>query len=277
MKNIKTLLVLILLVTLTNCAVQKVSTDEVLLRYTPQQGDVYDLVSNVNIALNTAQPVNLNMELFSTVSFDEVTKGESFTSTNKITRVVSIASSSIFHRSYDSDNPLLENDVEKQMHEQFSRILNLDFTSKQDNKGVKLETIQYDSIFGTDEKIKSQFKEMEQSISNTSLVYPTEKLKVGSSWMAEIESQSSIYPVIQKITYTVTKITPTEVYLSQKGIIIYETDKVEGGGEIEGNSIIDRSSGIVKSAKQSQVMKMKIGDYHASSANNFEVINTKRN
>ena len=276
MKNTVILFSLFIVIVLASCAIKKTNNESIILRYHPVEGAVYDLYSNVNIALDMAQPVNINMDLFSTVSFKNVKEGESFSSVSKIERVKSIASSSIFHRSYDSDNPLLENDIEKQMHDQFSKILNLDFKSKQNSLGEKLLDYDYDSIFGSDEKVKAQFKELEQSISITSLIYPEEKVKEGTSWLVEVKSQSSIYPVVQKITYTVTEITPTEVYLSLKGIIVYETNKVEGGGEIEGQTIVDRNTGIVKTSKQSQVMTMKVDDYKATSVNSIEVKNVKR-
>ncbi|MEN8927484.1 MAG: DUF6263 family protein [Flavobacteriales bacterium] len=268
--------ILILAITVSSCAVAKINTEEVLLRYHPEAGSVYDMSSNVNIALNTAQPVNINMDLFVTVTFDKSPADTSFRVTSTIKRVKSIASSSIFHRSYDSENPLLQNEVEKQMHDQFSRILNVDFCTEQNDKGEKLKEYEYDSIFGAEEKMKAQFKEMEQSISNTSLIFPDGKVKVGTSWEVEINSQSSVYPVLQKITYTVSNITDNEVFLKLKGVIEFDTDEVAGGGKVEGTSVIDRKSGVVKSSKTNQVMTMIIGEYRATSANVIEVRNVRR-
>lgn len=183
-------------------------------------------------------------------------------------------SSGIFHKSYDSDFPLLESDVEKQLHERLSKVVNVEFDGIINSLGEIHGTTDLDSLFKGNEELKQQFAEIEKSFSNGGIVFPKESVKKGSVWSMKIDNTGT-QNMVQHLNYKVDKITKDEVFIDISGLITYGSEDVEGGGKVKGMMKINRESGIIHFSRIIQDYKMDIGGYKATGVNTVEMKSAK--
>ena len=248
--------------TMNSCLVNSKNQELILLRLTPEIGSVYEISTNMNIALDMKQSINVNMEFFIKTKFDSIRADGKFAMTSEISRVKSIVSSGIFHKSYDTENPIIEGDIEQQLHDRLSKLIGVKMNTLMNSLGETEQITNLDTLFKDDEDMKTQFKEIEKSFSNSGVVFPTEVVKKGSTWTAEIENKS-VQNMVQYITYKVKKITEKDVYITISGKITYGSDDVTGGGKIHGSMRINRKTGLNKLTKIIQDYKM-INQQHVS-------------
>lgn len=55
-----------------SCSVTRGNQESVLLRVSPEVGSEYEISTNMNIALDMKQPININMEFFIRTKFDSI-------------------------------------------------------------------------------------------------------------------------------------------------------------------------------------------------------------
>ncbi len=255
---------------LFSCTISKKNDELILLRLTPEVGSVYEISTNMNIALDMKQPININMEFFIKTVYDSVLSNGDFAITSEISRVKAIMSSGIFHKSYDTEHPVLESDIEKELHKKLSKIIDVKFNGSINSIGETEGKTNLDSLFKGDEQMKEQFEEIQKSFSNGGVVFPKESVKKGSVWNRKIENLEN-QNMTQKINYKVKKITPKEVFIDISGVISYGSKDVTGGGKIKGTMKLHRNTGINKFSRINQDYKMDINGYKATGVNTIEV------
>ncbi|MGB1040173.1 MAG: DUF6263 family protein [Flavobacteriales bacterium] len=258
-----------LIILSSSCSVNSRNQDPILLRLKPEIGSTYEVNTNMNIALDMKQPINVNMDFFIKSRFDSVRHDGKLAMTSEISRIKSIVSSGVFHRSYDTQHPIIENEIEQEMHDKLSKLVGVKMNTLMNNRGETEQITDLDTLFKNDEEMKKQFKEIEKSFSNSGVVFPSEEVKKGSIWTAEIRKKS-VQNMIQKITYKVRKITVNEVYIDISGTISYGSDDVKGGGKIKGMMRVNRSTGLNTTTKIIQDYKMNINGYKAKGINTIE-------
>ena len=258
------------IILVSSCTVNTRNQDPILLRLKPKIGSSYEVNTNMNIALDMKQPINVNMDFFIKTRFDSVRSDGKLAMTSEISRIKSIVSSGVFHRSYDTQHPIIKNDIEQEMHDKLSKLVGVKMNTLMNNRGETQQITDLDTLFKNDEEMKKQFKEIEKSFSNSGVVFPSEEVKKGSIWTAEIRKES-VQNMIQRITYKVRKITVNEVYIDISGTISYGSDDVTGGGKIKGMMRVNRNTGLNTTTKIIQDYKMNINGYKAKGINTIEV------
>ena len=259
---------------LLSCSKSVKNNELILLRLSPEIGSQYEISTNMNIALDMKQPININMEFFIQTKYDSIFPNGDFLISSKISRVKAIMSSGIFHRSYDTEHPVVEGDLEKELHNRLSKVVNVRYTGIINSLGEVNGTSNIDSIFKGDKELKKQFEEIEKSFSNGGVVFPVQSVKKGSVWSIKIDNMDT-QNMTQVINYKVKKIAKEEIVVDISGVISYGSDDVKGGGKIKGLMKINRRTGINKFSRIIQDYKMDINGYKARGINTVEVKSEK--
>jgi len=249
-----------------SCSSVKQNKEVITLELSPKIGSEYEINTNMNIALDMKMPLNVNMDFFIRTRFDSLTKNEEYAISSSISKVNVIMSTGVLYKSYSSDNPVIEGEVEQQLHDRLSKIIGVNFNGLMSKQGVTRGLSNLDSIFGGDEELKKQFAEVEKSFSNGGFIFPESAVTKGTSWTRKIET-SGDQKTIQDLSYTVKKITQEEVFVLISGDLSYGNTDIKGGGKIKGEMRLNRKTGIHTYSKIVQDYKMNIEGYKANGIN----------
>ena len=96
----------IVLILVSSCMVNPKNQETIDLILNPKKGSIYVINTNMNVALDMKQPININLDFFIKSKFDSVREDGKLAITSEISRIKSILSSSVFHRSYDTEHPV---------------------------------------------------------------------------------------------------------------------------------------------------------------------------
>lgn len=195
----------------------------VLLRANYNSGDTYE------ITMEQVQSMGLqggiNMDITMTMKVGDVTKQQIKTE-SQITAIKMDMLQGGMEMSYDSSKPDEELDeTGRAMKAQVAPMMKSVITTTIDKFGKTLNT-----------EINPPNPTMQQFSSQTSsIVFPEEKVSVGSSWSSEDENMG----MKMKMVFTVTKIADGTVYIDISGDV-----SGNGEGTIKGKTEIDIKSGI---------------------------------
>lgn len=200
--------------------------ESVLLRYKLKKGDSYNVTMTLKQDMGAMGGMNMDYSIKQNIQDVSADSYVSETSI-KTVKVDMLQGGNVM--SYDSTKSDDELDMMgKQMKAQFAPFFAAKIYTTTNGRGeitnieIKPET-----------PALNQFKDQSNNI-----LYPKEKVKVGSSWSEEKDVQG----VKMKTVYTVSKITKDVVHLDISGTV-----SGMGTGKISGKADIDRNSGIPKS------------------------------
>lgn len=177
---------------------------------------------------------------------------------------------------YDSSNPNSEDPVSAEMHKTMGAMIDKSMVSKLSNRGVLLETPNYEEIFGDDPEMAGQIDQMNQSLASSFITYPENAVKVGDSWNATTEIAGQA-PMTQEFTYTVKEITPTNVILNVDGTIKLSPEAMmSGSGDFNGTMTINRLDGFVQSSVLKQNLNMSVMGMDMKTVTDINVTMTKK-
>ena len=214
----KKLLILFLVTSVNLCLAQ----DSVLLRLNYEKGATY------GVSMDMSQEMGVSMSMGMAIDMDvkvlEV-KDDTYESEMRFTNVTMDMLQGGKVMSFDSSKSDGElDDAGKMMKTQMAPMLKAVVFSKGNNLGEIIESKVEPSVMG-----------MEDLANQSSVVYPKESIKVGSTWSMSKNQKGMIMDFI----YTVKSIVKDKIVLDLSGKV-----SGMGTGNIAGNMIIDRKSGI---------------------------------
>jgi len=219
----KKLITLFLLVSVNISLAQ----ESVLLRLNYEKGATYNVSMKMNQEMGTMMSMGMIIDM--DIKVTDVQE-ETYESEMKFTKMTMDMLQAGNVMSYDSTKSDEELDAGgKMMKAQMSPMLNALIYTKGNNLGEILEATVEPSVMGMEDIAKQ----------SSSVVYPKEAIKVGSTWTNTKDDKGMKLEYV----YTVKSISKDTVVLEVSG-------KVSGIGEgmITGNMDIDRSSGIPKNS-----------------------------
>lgn len=205
------------------CSTVVFAQEEVLLRLEYKKGDVYDITMKMKQDMGTLMNSVMTMEMKQEIT--EVNKEDYLCAMN-----IGNIKMDVFQgenvQSYDSTKEVKEGDVfANQMKQALGGMLEATILFKGNYLGEALEV-----------KIEPNVPGMEKMMaSNESVVYPKEKVKVGSIWNMT-KNQNG---VVMNFTYTVKEINKEFVFIDISG----DTSGL-ATGEISGKMKLDRKDGV---------------------------------
>ncbi|PRP68150.1 DUF6263 family protein [Nonlabens agnitus] len=205
-------------------SVQVFAQESALLRVNYSEGDVYEIkmIQQQSTGIQGSTDMTIMMDMEVTEVTDEVIEAES-----KITSIVMDVNQAGMSMSYDSSKNDDELDATgKMLKGQLSPMMSAVIRTTMDEYGNTLST-----------KVVPSIPSMEQFSTATTIDFPKQEVKVGSSWTSDNEQQG----MKVKSTYTVTKIADGIVYLDVKGEV-----SGTGTGSMTGSSEIEISTGVLK-------------------------------
>ncbi len=203
-----------------------VAQESVLLRYNLKKGEKYAVTMNMKQDMGVAGGMNMKFTMDYDVS--SVTS-DAFVSETKVKTINMEMLQGGNVMSYDSTKSDEELDMMgKQMKAQFAPFFDAVIYTTTSKSGKITST-----EIKPDTPALNQFKDQSSSIE-----YPKEKVKVGSSWSTDKDSQG----MKMKTIYTVSKITKDKVLIDVTGNV-----SGMGTGKITGKVVVDKASGIANS------------------------------
>ena len=204
------------------------TAQSVKLEYKLKKGDRYSIDVNLkqNMAPIVSMDIDMNMDMQTTA-----VKGNSIDMQYQIARMKMDVTAQGENIKFDSDKKDSELTEEE-------RKMKADIAPA-------METIMYQTINKTGKitaaKMVPELKGAGAMLGQnqfTSIVYPTEPVKIGSTW----DQEQSMNGINIKMTYKITKITSKQVYADIAG-------NISGIGEakVSGKLIVDRASGMFSS------------------------------
>ena len=217
--------ILIALLVITSIAVS--AQESVLLRLNYTKGDSYLMTVESKQGMGAQGGVNMKMNMGVIVS--EVS-GDNVKTESKILSVALDMMQGGMAMSYDSNKKDEELDQMGQMlKSQFDPMMNSIIYNSYDKLGNITETKVEPSVPGMNQLTEG----------SGSVIYPNEKISVGSSWSSNKDNQG----MKTTTTYTVSQIKDGIVYLDITGNV----SGAEGlGGAVKGSSEIEVSTGLAK-------------------------------
>jgi len=217
--------ILIALLVITSIAVS--AQESVLLRLNYTEGDSYLMTVESKQGMGAQGGVNMKMNMGMIVS--EVS-GDNVKTESKILSVVLDMMQGGMAMSYDSNKKDEELDQMGQMlKSQFDPMMNSIIYNSYDKLGNITETKVEPSVPGMNQLTEG----------SGSVIYPNEKISVGSSWSSNKDNQG----MKTTTTYTVSQIKDGIVYLDITGNV----SGAEGvDGAVKGSSEIEVSTGLAK-------------------------------
>ena len=217
--------ILIALLVITSIAVS--AQESVLLRLNYTKGDSYLMTVETKQGMGAQGGVNMKMNMGVIVS--EVS-GDNVKTESKILSVALDMMQGGMAMSYDSNKKDEELDQMGQMlKSQFDPMMNSIIYNSYDKLGNITETKVEPSVPGMNQLTEG----------SGSVIYPNEKISVGSSWSSNKDNQG----MKTTTTYTVSQIKDGIVYLDITGNV----SGAEGlGGAVKGSSEIEVSTGLAK-------------------------------
>jgi len=214
--------IILLALVLTNFTAK--AQESVLLRLNYNKGDNYLTNVELNQNMGGQGEMNMNMEMYSTVNNAD---DKAITLESKIESIVMTMNQGGMAMNYDSNKTDEELDpMGQMMKSQFDPILQATIYNTFDRYGNVLEV----------RMEPKPLPGMEQFTDNQNAInFPDEEVSVGSSWTSEVDKQGM--KVLTK--YTVSKI--------YDGVVLLDVSGTLSGlatGNINGNSIVNISSGI---------------------------------
>lgn len=195
--------------------------EEIDLKFCPKVGDQLTFVCQVVTSGNE----EMSMKSIIVVRFKVASKDNEnvYTLTSNIRNIKSETKMFGAVEKYDStkDESLMSNE-ERSMHQEFKNALASTFEIRIDEKGNVVEP--FHAIDGNPST--ADIIEM----NNIQLVFPKEKVKVGSEW--KNEKTIPLFEQILKSTYTIKDITENEVIISVDA-------EIDGASELFGKSKVD--------------------------------------
>ena len=238
-----------------NTSSTSLSESEILLRYHPKQGDEYVTKFDMDMKMDGEQSMNMEMDMDMVFKIGEVNKDNSYYSSMVINRVVTDMNMNSMKIKYDSDLETQEG-MGEMMGKIYSKMINVDIKSKLSNRGEILEAPNFAEMFAGNEAVKKQMEESSDMTNNSTIQYPEEPVKVGSTWDVEIEKAGATAMNV-KSTYTVKEITDTEVVLTIVGNVLADSNNTMSM-KMLGESVLDRESGFMKKMNLGTDMKMEV-------------------
>lgn len=231
MKTMKSFICLFLMMSSLFVSAQ----ESVLLRYNLKKGDKYEVEMNMKQDLAPIMSMDITVRMI-TESLGK--EGGNVKTTSKFKRMAIDMSSGDQGVKFDSDQKEEDMDEEaKKMKAEIAPLLDIIVHQKFNKYGKIIDTRLEPDVKGA-----SQFMDQAQL---TSMVYPEEAVKVGSSWTyTQSISGSSV-----KGTYTVKKITKNRVFADFSGEIGAKDE-----GKMNGTVEIDTKSGMIMDMKLSMNM-----------------------
>ncbi|WP_397446126.1 DUF6263 family protein [Polaribacter sp. R77954] len=213
----------LVLLIITLIAVNLTAQQSVVLRYNYKKGDVYEIKMKMTQEMGDVMAQTTNMVMSQkTVAIN----GDTIVNNTKIEKMSMDMLQGGQIISFDSSKKDDELDeMGKMMKTQMAPLLSVVMTSKLSSLGDLLDT--------TIEPNIPQAQEMGKQ--NSSVVYPKEEVKVGSTWSTTKQENG----MTVKIDYTVKSISDTEVVLNIGGDV-----SGMGTGTVSGNMNIDKDSGV---------------------------------
>lgn len=203
------------------------SQEDVLLRMNYEKGDTYIVETTQKQDMGTQGGMTMNMVMKMNVS-DIL--GDTLVTKTSFTKIAMDLLQGGKMMSYDSEmKEEALDDVGKMMKAQLDPTLQVTVMSKVLNTGEQLETRIEPMIPGL-ETLYDQLK---------GISYPSEKVKLGSSWIQEMDVQN----MKTATTYLVSKIEDGKVDLTISGIV-----SGVGEGEITGNAVVNIATGVQEHA-----------------------------
>jgi hypothetical protein len=222
-KKMKKVLIALLVITTLSATAQ----ESVLLRLNYTKGDSYLVTTESNQSMGAQGGMNMKMTMGMIVADveEEIIKTES-----QITSIVMDMMQGGMTMNYDSNKSDEELDQMGQMlKSQFDPMMNSIIYNSYDKLGNITET-----------KVEPSVPRMNQLTEGSgSVIYPNEKISVGSSWSSNKDNQGTKTTT----TYTVSQIKDGIVYLDITG----DVSGAEGvDGSVKGSSEIEVSTGFAK-------------------------------
>jgi len=215
----KKLLVLFLVVSSTITF----SQESVLLRLDYKKGDSYQ--ANMSMSQNMGAVMSMGMKIVMDMDITDVTK-DGYSSTMKFSHMTMNMLQGGNSMSFDSSKSDEELDeTGKMMKAQMGPMLSTIISTKGNNLGEVLEVNIEPIVPGVEDMAKEY----------SSVVYPKEAVKVGSSWTMTKEQKG----MKMDFLYTVKTITKETITLDISGDV-----SGMGTGSITGNMSIDKATGI---------------------------------
>lgn len=216
--------ILIALLVITSIAVS--AQESVLLRLNYTKGDSYLMTVESKQGMGAQGGVNMKMNMGVIVS--EVS-GDNVKTESKILSVALDMMQGGMAMSYDSNKKDEELDQMGQMlKSQFDPMMNSIIYNSYDKLGNITETKVEPSVPGMNQLTEG----------SGSVIYPNEKISVGSSWSSNKDNQG----MKTTTTYTVSQIKDGIVYLDITGNV----SGAAASGSVKGSSEIEVSSGLAK-------------------------------
>jgi len=216
--------ILIALLVITSIAVS--AQESVLLRLNYTEGDSYLMTVESKQGMGAQGGVNMKMNMGMIVS--EVS-GDNVKTESKILSVALDMMQGGMAMSYDSNKKDEELDQMGQMlKSQFDPMMNSIIYNSYDKLGNITETKVEPSVPGMNQLTEA----------SGSVIYPNEKISVGSSWSSNKDNQG----MKTTTTYTVSQIKDGIVYLDITGNV----SGVAASGSVKGSSEIEVSTGLAK-------------------------------
>lgn len=203
-----------------------VAQESVLLRYKLKKGDKYAVTMSMKQDMGAAGGMNMNFTMDYDVSS---VSSDGFVSETRVKTIKMDMLQGGNVMSYDSTKSDDELDMMgKQMKGQFAPFFDAVIYTSTTKMGKITST-----EIKPDTPALNQFKDQSSSIE-----YPKDKVKVGSSWTDEKDNQG----MKMKTIYTVSKITKDKVLIDVTGDV-----SGMGTGKITGKVVVDKTTGIANS------------------------------
>ena len=245
-----------------------VSGDKVLLQLNPENGKTYtnslDMLSEVKVmgmAVNTTMAMDFDM------TASEVTDAQN-TFDVRYKRVYMSNESMMGTMEYDSDKPDdATGMMAEMMKEAFGGLLDANVIMVLNKRGqtLSISGLEDVSAAGSGMGMGGSPADLQEQFGSSMAIYPTKPVGKGDTWN-EVLEQTKSSPVVIDITYTVKEIRDSEVVLDVKGKITKnDSDEVPAevrnaissiSGDMSGDMVVDRTTGVTKSSKLIQNMKM---------------------
>lgn len=213
-----------------------ISAQSAKLEYNLKKGDKY--LMKMSLKQNMAPIMTMDIGMAMTIETVGV-KGDEIENKTTFDRVkmdISAAGENVSFDSAKKDEDLTEE--EKKMKAELSPIMDAVVYQTMDKTGKSLSVKMVPEIKEAASMMQSQF---------TSMVFPKEAVKVGSTWDLENSSNG----MNMKLIYKVTKITSTTVYADISGNMNGAAD-----AKVEGKLVVDRASGMFSSMDLDVSMNM---------------------
>lgn len=216
----------ILLALLVLTSISVAAQDAVILRVNYNEGDAYILNVETNTSMGISGFMNSKMTMDMTVP---VVKDGLFETVTKLTYIKMDVEQGGISMSYDTGMNAEElDDMGQMMKSQLDPMMNSMIYITFDTLGTKVETrVEPSNAAGLEQLTQS----------SGSIIYPLEKVSVGSTWTSKEERQG----MIMNIIYTVSSIADGTAILDVSGDM-----SGIGTGTLKGNTSIDITSGVQK-------------------------------